>query len=207
MIIFLLVTDKGHAAESITTAILYMIAKDSCPISIVENNGFRHLIKKLVPRYSLPSRRTITRLLDARYEVMLAKYKKKMAEVNSITLTSDIWTDVTNQSYLGITTHFLINDNQLASNNIGVIPLTERHNSDYIGKMFLSTLSSFEINPTKISAIVTDSAPNVVKAVVDKFGYSKHIPCFAHLLAHVVPDTIKADIVVVKLIENVRSTY
>lgn len=49
---------------------------------------------------------------------------------------------------------------------------------------------SFDIGPTDVTAIVTDSGANIKKAAIDIFGAS-NIPCFAHILSHVVPDVIK----------------
>lgn len=59
--------DGGTSFKNITNAILYMLATDYCPLSTVENEGFRNLMKTLAPRYKIPSRRSITRYMDDKY--------------------------------------------------------------------------------------------------------------------------------------------
>lgn len=57
----------GTIACNITNLIMYMIAKDNLPLSIVENEGFQRFMKIITPLYKVPSRKTITKLLDAKY--------------------------------------------------------------------------------------------------------------------------------------------
>ncbi|XP_067210754.1 uncharacterized protein [Linepithema humile] len=59
--------DGRTSFKNITNAILYMLATDHCPLSTVENEGFRTLMKTIAPRYKIPSRRTITRYMDDKY--------------------------------------------------------------------------------------------------------------------------------------------
>lgn len=42
-----------------------------------------------------------------------------------------------------------------------------------------------------VTGIITDCGANIKKAEIDTFGASKHIPCFAHILSHVVLSVIK----------------
>lgn len=38
-----------------------MIAKDNMPLQTVDNEGFRNLMKTIVPLYSVPGRKSITK--------------------------------------------------------------------------------------------------------------------------------------------------
>ncbi|XP_067214124.1 E3 SUMO-protein ligase ZBED1-like [Linepithema humile] len=129
--------DGGLMANRITNAVLYMIATDNAPLSIIKNDGFKLLMKTAVPLYKLPSRKTITRLMAVKYEMLKEDVKLHLKELTSYTITCDNWTDV-----------------KIAT------------------------------------AIVTDSAANIKKAVYELLGRSKHLPCFAHLLSHLVPDVM-----------------
>ena len=53
-------------AKQLNKAVTYFIAKDAMPLYTVEKPGFRYLISKLNPRYSLPSRRHFS---DYMYEI------------------------------------------------------------------------------------------------------------------------------------------
>jgi len=52
----------------------------------------------------------------------------------------------------------------LTKGTIGVIPLENNHTSEYIKNELLSILKEFKIDPSKIVAIVTNSASNMIKA-------------------------------------------
>ncbi|KAL4120297.1 hypothetical protein QTP88_013015 [Uroleucon formosanum] len=49
----------GFKSEKLVKAILYMIAKDNQPLSIVENKGFINLMNVSSPNFKIPSRRKI----------------------------------------------------------------------------------------------------------------------------------------------------
>lgn len=116
-----------------------MIAKDNHPFQIVEDEGFQHFIKTAIPLYKVPGRKSITRLMEEKYELLSMVIKSKLSAVNAITLTTDVWTDTLNtRSYLGMTAHF-ISEAKLQSVMLGVTPLEERHTADYLSEWLLNT--------------------------------------------------------------------
>lgn len=54
---------SGHKSLKINNALFYMVCKDNQPFTIVENEGFRNLIKVIAPHYKLPNKTTLTRWL------------------------------------------------------------------------------------------------------------------------------------------------
>lgn len=98
-------SDGGQIADKITLSIMYMISVDKLPLSTVQSRGFKILMKTVAPLYSIPSRKTLTNLLETRYNIMKEQFKEKIKKALSYTLTCDNWTDCTNQSYLGVTIH------------------------------------------------------------------------------------------------------
>lgn len=148
-------------------------------------------MKEVVPLYSVPSRKKITKTLELKYGQMKKVFRDRLALQTSLTLTCDIWTDTANQSYLGITCHYLTKKPSFASSCLGVFPLNERHTANYISEQLESSLAAFGVPLSKVTAIVTDRGANIYKAAVDTFGASKHIPCLAHILSGVVPSALK----------------
>lgn len=59
------------------------------------------------PLYKIPSRNTIKNKLDMKYDYLSKIFIDKLKNINNITLTSDIWTDIQMKSYIGLTIHFL----------------------------------------------------------------------------------------------------
>lgn len=113
----------------ISETIAKMIIRDLQPVQIVENEGFRELLKLLEPRYvPEPSHYIQQKLLPAySYQVQLAT-KLALSGVESCSITLDLCTrnvvSVNNSSgYLGVTCHFITPDWQIKSTLLSCIPL------------------------------------------------------------------------------------
>lgn len=150
-------------------------------------------MKSAVLRYNVPSRRTITRLMDDKYEHLQCIFKREIAHVTALTLTCDMWSDLSNRGHLGVTMHYL-SGNGMKSGclGLGLFPLEQSHTVLYLSEILMEGIQSFGINRENVIAIVTENGRNIVKAAIDCFGASKHIKCFAHTLSHIVPDVINA---------------
>lgn len=59
------------------------------------------------PLYKIPSRNTIKNKLDMKFDYLSKMFKDKLKNINNISLTYDIWTDIQMKSYIGLTIHFL----------------------------------------------------------------------------------------------------
>ncbi|CAK1547969.1 unnamed protein product [Leptosia nina] len=174
-------TSTGDKTKRINNAIMFMICRDNQPFSLVENEGFKNLLKVTVPHYKIPSRTSVTRWIDEKYDALSTVMKNKLCCVENLTLTSDIWSDLQMRSYLGVTAHFGIGI-EFHVVTLGVYHLDERHTSEYIAQTLTKTCEEWGFNTDKVTAVVTDNAANMVKAVEIAFGKKKHIPCFAHTL-------------------------
>lgn len=182
-----------------------MIAKDNQPFQIVEDEGFQHFVKTAIPLYKVPGRKSITRLMEEKYELLSMVIKSKLSAVDTLTLTSDVWTDTLNiRSYLGMTAHF-ISEAKLQSVMLGVTPLEERHTADYLSEWLLNTCTQWRIATEKVVAVVTDNGANILKAVTDSFGKHKHLACFAHTLNLVASKVIDEEPMVHALCEKVKA--
>jgi len=71
-----------------------MSSKHNQPISIIEDKGFKLLIKTLAPLYNMLSRRSISRKIDMKYETLSGIFNETLATSTNFSLTTDIWTDI-----------------------------------------------------------------------------------------------------------------
>lgn len=69
-----------------------MLCRDNMPIRTVEKEGFVHFIKTLCPMYKIPSRSTVTILMEQKYDKCKLYLKRLLEEVLYVSLTSDICT-------------------------------------------------------------------------------------------------------------------
>lgn len=172
-----------------------MICRDKLPESFVENEGFLRLMKLLCPNYNVPDRKTVSRLVDSYYDILVSKIKAEIKAQDYVSLGGDCWEDCTKQSYLGVTAHYFSKniDDQVRLRKIclGLMPLSERHTANYLGEKLLEMAGNFDITQNKISCVCSDRGSDVKKAVADTCGSLKQTACVSHDLAHIVPDSIK----------------
>lgn len=89
---------------------MYLVAKDNLPFSLVDSDAFSFFIKTLNPHYKAPSRKTLTNMIDKKYDYLKSKVMDLLASTKYITLTTDVWTSSKTEAHLGLTAHFLKDD-------------------------------------------------------------------------------------------------
>ncbi|XP_011859962.1 PREDICTED: zinc finger BED domain-containing protein 4-like [Vollenhovia emeryi] len=199
--------DGGSKTSKITNALMYMIAVDRQPFSVVEDKGFRNLLSVVAPLYTVPCRKTITKRIDEKYELLSSKIKTMLSKIDTLRLTTDIWTETFNtQSYIGITAHYInFEGMQLECLSLGIKELEKCHNAEYISTIVSEIVDEWYINADSVVAVITDNASNIVKAIRDTFGYRRHMPCFAHTLNLVIPNSITATPEFQTVVKKVKS--
>lgn len=198
-----------------------MVAADHMPLRTVEKKGFQQFVKTARPHYALPCRKTLTKLMNDKYDILKLKIIQDLEEYPSYSVTCDIWTDVSQKSYLGATIHYLSSNNlEIQSTNLCVEALDAEHNASYISATLMAVFEKFKLQKNKVTAVTSDSAANMIKAIeklfepeennsVNKAGKYEHhknkrLPCFAHRLSHVVPKAIAKMPNVNEIIEKVK---
>lgn len=161
---------------------------------MVEDEGFKQMVTTFHPGYTLPSRTHFTKLMEGKYEATFGKVKDALkATKNKIALTTDAWTSVATEAYLGITCHFISDDWELTSFCLTTMPLEERHTGPNIAAWIEQAVERFEISPSKIVAVVHDNGSNVVLAaniLQEKHGWVS-IRCAGHTLQLVINRALK----------------
>lgn len=185
-------------------AIGEMIALDNQPYSIVGDTGFNRLIKLLQPHYQLPSRKYIT---DVIMPDILQKCKQKITrqinETEFVSITSDIWTESTNnRSFISFTCHWINSDFEFREAVLNIKHFPGKHNSENISELLLNVLETWNLKE-KIHLFVRDNGFNMVKGIKDA-GFSA-VSCFIHSLQLVVKDSIKSQRAVNDVIATARN--
>ncbi|CAI5686607.1 unnamed protein product [Oreochromis niloticus] len=171
-----------------------MILKDTRPLAVVEGEGFKEMLTTFQPGYTLPSRRHFTSMMERKYETSVEKLRNELKKATSkISLTTDAWTSLVTESYLGVTCHF-INDNwDLLSFNLATLPVEECHTAENFASWVEKVAEKFHISLHNVLAIVHDNASNIVAALhilKEKFGVVSY-RCAGHTLQLVVNHALK----------------
>lgn len=170
--------------------LLTVIVKEYQPFSIVEDNEFRKFVKMLNPGYNLPSRKTLSNSLMPRfYNEIRDRVKAELNAVTAVCLTTDGWTSVNTDSFIGVTAHFIDGSSKLCSYLLGLIEYNERHTAENLRDMLLELTREWGIN-NKITAVTTDNAQNQIKFI--RLCNWRRIPCFAHTINLIVQHGINA---------------
>lgn len=159
------------------------------PFDIVEDLEFQNLLKMLNDGYKLPSRKTVSNsMIPLLYHQTYEKVQALMTICFAVCLTTDEWTSIKNDSYIGVTAHFIDENASLQSVCLGCDKFEERHTSQNVALFKKNTIQEWRID-NKVAAVVSDNAPNIVGAIKDcKF---RHISCFAHCINLVVQRGLK----------------
>ena len=147
--------------------VLQVIVKDMRPLSLVEGEAFIDMIEYACPGFQCPSRWWFTKQLEKAYQHTLEDLKKDLKKRSSkITLTTDAWTSIATEAYLGVTCHN-INDNwEMVSFVLCTEPLEDRHTAENIARWIEEVAEKFDFSLLDdVLAIVHDNAANVVKAL------------------------------------------
>ncbi|XP_033229764.1 zinc finger BED domain-containing protein 1-like [Belonocnema kinseyi] len=197
--------ERGNKYKKLTNKILHMICKDCQAIATVERKGFKDLIKYAAPNYRMPSKKTFASYLDKKYDEISDIYKERLKGVADITLTTDLWTDTLNtRIFLGITVHFL-DGSKMATVILGCYEFPKSHTSANITEKIQEACADRGIRKDQLSAIVTDNASNVVKAVKDFLEVEGHIGCAARKINLIAQNSIEGVTGLPGLIQKVRN--
>ena len=94
---------SSRRAREITSAMAQFIVKDLRPYVVVENEGFKNLIKVLEPKYSIPSRQHFSEKVIPELYTKVSTQVKQDLKSSYVAITTDGWTSRATESYVTIT--------------------------------------------------------------------------------------------------------
>lgn len=112
---------------------LNMLMTDMCPLSMVEGKGFKEMIANFSPRYKLPSRSYFTEKMEEWCAEIKDNLIKTLEKCDSVALSTDIWTSVAVEAFMGVTCH-CVGDNWEMQSILTILPLDKRHTAANIAE-------------------------------------------------------------------------
>lgn len=112
---------------------------------------------------------------------------------SKLALTTDVWTSVATEAYLGVTCHYITDDWNMQSICLTTMPLQDRHTASNIAEWLEQVVARLEIPHSKIIVIVHDNGANIVAAaniLEEKHGWSS-VRCTGHTLQLVINAALK----------------
>lgn len=173
--------DCSKIKKDIDDHIMNLFIWDMQPFTIIEDRGFRELVKFAFPNYVIPTRKYFANnLLPGQYEAVKISTKSTIDEdAKTICLTTDIWTSRNNDSYLAITGHYIDKNFVLQSVLLECKVLEKRHTAINLADELQNVVQDWNV-ADRILLIVSDSGANIKSAIT--MLQWKHFSCFAHTL-------------------------
>lgn len=191
--------------DKLTDAIAVFIVTTCSPYSIVETEGFRHMMKVAVPNYDVPGRKTFSdRIIPKLYLKMRDHVKYVISRAPFVSLTMDAWTAGNKRHFLGVTCAFISEEWHLESFALACREADFSHTADNLNLLLDDVLQDFDIQKIKVVAITTDRAANMISAV-SKFG-TNSVPCFAHAVNTIVNKMMDHN-TISPIMLKIRKTY
>jgi len=142
-----------------------IITENLLPIAIVESDSLRELLEILEPQYKIPRRQTMTARLDSMKAVLSSKLHDQLkTDVESLAITTDIWTSVSNEAYLSFTASYVDKDWNMRTRVLATTHRTERHTQAVIADHLAEIASDWEEDIEEDQCIVHDGAANIKDA-------------------------------------------
>src|SRR5688572_32307229 len=98
------------------------------------------------------------------YNEKLREHKEDLENCESLALNTDFWTSINNESFCGITGHWIDSDWNLKSEALDCLRVTERHTAVNVASLYKDFAETWDI-VDKIRCIVTDNVRNMVAAI------------------------------------------
>ena len=169
---------ESHS-ERISDLIGNLIGECMLLISIIDAPAFIKLMEFLEPTFKVPCRRTMTKRLETQQELLKVKVKEEMMHNKStkVTLTTDIWTSLTNEAYMSVTASYVDPQRRIRAPVLATVIMDERHTAVYILQCLTKTTDEWKIT-NQVMAVVHDGASNI-KEVGQRNNW-KDVGCATH---------------------------
>ena len=128
------------------------------PVHVIEGQGFIKLMAYLEPGYKVPSRKHVTSIIRQKHDLGRKKLQERLGEVTSLVLTTDIWTSAATEAYISVMGHFITPYWDLCSCVLETTGFPDHHTGPAIAIKLQEIIANFEVEPTKVVAIVHDQA-------------------------------------------------
>lgn len=170
-----------------TQKVVEWIVLDLQPFKVVEGEAFREMVSKLDPQYQVPSRETIKNAIIKSFEDRKTVVKNFIKNIpGKVALTTDIWSSLKSEGFLGITIHFIDENWILRHFTLDIFRFKGAHTGQAIADEIYRIITEHELQ-LKAIAITTDngsnmvSGANILKAKLAPNIFT-HYRCVAHIL-------------------------
>ncbi|KAE8796928.1 zinc finger BED domain-containing protein RICESLEEPER 2-like [Hordeum vulgare] len=196
-----LIVNHEYDHAEVVKFIAKMIIVHEYPFRMVEHAWFNILMRYMNASYKFIGRKKIRAECMKVYLSEKEILKKQPKNVESISLTCDLWTSNQTLSYLAVVAHYIDDDWVMQCRVLNFLELDPPHSGSVIAQAVFECCQEWKIED-KIMTITMDNASsndNAAKRLMDKIIARKfakfipkyfHVRCCAHIVNLIVNDGI-----------------
>src|SRR6266545_4847304 len=178
-----------------TQAVIEWIVLDMQAFQVVEGQAFHKMLSILDPQYQVPGRKNVKNVILKQFEKKRERSASFIKNISGkVALTTDIWSSLKFEGFLGVTIHFIDENWVLKHFTLDVFRFKSSHTGQAIADKIYKVLVEFGLE-IKTIAIITDNGSNMVlgarllkSTLTNSFI---HCRCVAHVLNLVVGAGLK----------------
>lgn len=95
--------------------------------------------------------------MEQRYQEAKEKAKEQVQKAVAVSLTSEMWTSINMDAYLGLTCHFIDSEDQLCTTLLGVHQFPKAHTAENLAVVHLELMEEWGLCE-KVECLITDGA-------------------------------------------------
>ena len=156
--------------RKLNNLLVQTICKDALPFRLVESDSFKQFVATLDPRYQLPTRKKLSSdMIPAMYDIIKQSVLTSISQSTAIALTTDAWTSLNNEAFIGVTAHYLLENFEYENRCLTVKHAPESHTAESISQHLEEVCEQWGIKQRSGMLplyIVTDNGANVKKRSV-----------------------------------------
>ena len=154
-------------------AAIEAVIKDGLSFGIFRKPGMANFLNRIKPGYKGPHRKTVRRLVGAKFNNYKHKLKDKLQKVAKLALTTDLWKSNSSNDHITITRHYFNKKFEYQSTILGFEKLKGQHSSINLNTTIKRTLNNLNLDLTKIASITSDNSNDIKNATSKDFWSAK----------------------------------
>ena len=178
--------------ELLCQALAKLIVQKMLPLSVVSSDAFKDFLAVVEPNFKVPCVQTIKNRLNLMREPLTNKIEAELSAATGVGCIADCWSSISQDSYLTITAHLLDPNWTPKSFTLTTEEVCERHTAANLTARLHNAITHWDVDG-KVSAVVTDNAPNAKNSVsaLENLLINKGVTCAAHSLQLCVTNALK----------------
>ena len=169
------------------------IVKDSFPVSLTENVGFKNLVKCLAPDCKVPSRCSITKAMCQLEEIGYKIVAEELKAVRTCHVTTDAWSDVRARGFGSLTVSHTTDKWEIRTVPAKVGRMKGRHTAENLARWLASELDSCNLKPVTMTTDNASAQKKACRILVSEKKVLAALGCTPHVVNLVVRKVIESN--------------